>query len=112
MANVGASMRYAMSRYGSLASAYNRAGGYDAGGWLGTGVSTIYNGFTKPEAILTPAESERFVNVADMFIQDANAGGKYVGQYIENQHVLDVDEVEAKTRRGIRRAMKEEGVNV
>ncbi|WP_330349702.1 phage tail tape measure protein [Streptomyces sp. NBC_00582] len=32
LANVYASMRYALSRYGSLASAYNRAGGYANGG--------------------------------------------------------------------------------
>ncbi|MFI6465664.1 phage tail tape measure protein [Streptomyces sp. NPDC050538] len=32
LANVYASMRYALSRYGSLASAYNRAGGYAKGG--------------------------------------------------------------------------------
>ncbi|MCX5562712.1 phage tail tape measure protein [Streptomyces sp. NBC_00038] len=32
LANIYASMRYAMSRYGSLASAYNRAGGYANGG--------------------------------------------------------------------------------
>ncbi|MDX3753737.1 phage tail tape measure protein [Streptomyces sp. AK08-02] len=32
LANIYASMRYALSRYGSLASAYNRAGGYASGG--------------------------------------------------------------------------------
>ncbi|MFF9088656.1 phage tail tape measure protein [Streptomyces sp. NPDC014991] len=32
LANIYASMRYAMSRYGSLASAYNRPGGYAKGG--------------------------------------------------------------------------------
>ncbi|MEV6836765.1 phage tail tape measure protein [Streptomyces sp. NPDC051133] len=32
LANIYASMRYAMSRYGSLAAAYNRAGGYASGG--------------------------------------------------------------------------------
>jgi phage-related protein len=32
LANVYASMRYALSRYGSLASAYNRPGGYAGGG--------------------------------------------------------------------------------
>lgn len=38
MANIYASMRYALSRYGSLASAYNRPGGYARGGILGGGV--------------------------------------------------------------------------
>ncbi|EFL01583.1 conserved hypothetical protein [Streptomyces sp. SPB78] len=32
LANIVASMRYALSRYGSLAAAYNRAGGYASGG--------------------------------------------------------------------------------
>ncbi|MFE9810711.1 phage tail tape measure protein [Streptomyces sp. NPDC005548] len=32
LANIYASMRYALSRYGSLASAYNRPGGYASGG--------------------------------------------------------------------------------
>lgn len=32
LANIYASMRYALSRYGSLAAAYNRAGGYAGGG--------------------------------------------------------------------------------
>jgi trimeric autotransporter adhesin len=42
VANIFASMRYALSRYGSLASAYNRKGGYAAGGPVmgpGTGTS-------------------------------------------------------------------------
>ena len=110
MANVAASMRYAMGTYGSLAAAYNRPGGYDAGGWLDPGISTIYNGFVKPEAILSPAESERFVNIADAFLDHNMAGGSFVGQHVENQYVMDPDEVQAKTRRGVRRAMKEAGV--
>ncbi|MGW0578758.1 peptidoglycan DD-metalloendopeptidase family protein, partial [Streptomyces sp. NPDC002920] len=35
MANVYASMRYALARYGSLSAAYNRPGGYARGGVLG-----------------------------------------------------------------------------
>lgn len=63
LANVYASMRYALSRYGSLAKAYNRAGGYAAGGrpaagelaWVGEagpelvrfkGGETVYNNRT------------------------------------------------------------------
>ena len=61
LANLYASMRYALARYGSLASAYNRAGGYASGGrpkagelaWVGeqgpelvrfgSGNSTVYD---------------------------------------------------------------------
>lgn len=42
VANIYSSMRYALARYGSLASAYNRKGGYAAGGFVsgpGTGTS-------------------------------------------------------------------------
>lgn len=37
MANIYASMRYALAQYGSLARAYNRPGGYARGGLLGGG---------------------------------------------------------------------------
>ncbi|WP_159027720.1 transglycosylase SLT domain-containing protein, partial [Streptomyces sp. NRRL S-1896] len=37
LANIYSSMRYALSRYGSLPRAYDRPGGYDSGGWLGPG---------------------------------------------------------------------------
>ncbi|ROQ27116.1 transglycosylase-like protein with SLT domain [Streptomyces sp. PanSC19] len=37
LANVYASMRYAMSRYGNLPNAYNRPGGYATGGFPGVG---------------------------------------------------------------------------
>lgn len=52
MSNILASMRYAISRYGSLAAAYNQAGGYslggtvpvfDQGGWVPPGRSMIDN---------------------------------------------------------------------
>lgn len=38
MANIYASMRYALSRYGSLSAAYNRPGGYAKGGIVGGGI--------------------------------------------------------------------------
>ncbi|MER6601198.1 peptidoglycan DD-metalloendopeptidase family protein [Streptomyces parvus] len=38
MANIYASMRYALARYGSLSRAYNRPGGYALGGIIGSGV--------------------------------------------------------------------------
>ncbi|MFR9794224.1 peptidoglycan DD-metalloendopeptidase family protein [Streptomyces sp. MB22_4] len=38
LANVYASMKYALARYGSLSAAYNRRGGYARGGILGGGI--------------------------------------------------------------------------
>ncbi|MFJ6316092.1 peptidoglycan DD-metalloendopeptidase family protein [Streptomyces californicus] len=46
MANIYASMRYALSRYGSLSRAYNRPGGYALGGIVGGGVQ-INTGFRR-----------------------------------------------------------------
>lgn len=51
--NILASMRYALATYGSLPAAYNRAGGYDDGGWLMPGFQSTFNGTAKPEPILT-----------------------------------------------------------
>ncbi|MFI7329366.1 peptidoglycan DD-metalloendopeptidase family protein [Streptomyces rubiginosohelvolus] len=51
MANIYASMRYALSRYGSLSSAYNRPGGYALGGIVG-GVQ-ISTGFRRGSGYAT-----------------------------------------------------------
>lgn len=56
LANVYASMKYALAAYGSLPSAYNRAGGYDSGGFLQPGMNLAYNGTGKPEPVLTTAQ--------------------------------------------------------
>ncbi|GAC81221.1 Phage-related protein [Gordonia malaquae] len=108
MANVASSMRYAMSRYGSLASAYDRAGGYDQGGWMDPGVNAFYNGFRKPEAVLTPSESEAFVGIAQRWVEDERAGSTYVGQQVQNQWLVDPDAQSASTRRSVRRAIRQE----
>jgi TP901 family phage tail tape measure protein len=50
-ANIYSSFKYALSRYGSLSNAFNRAGGYDNGGWLPKGLSLAYNGTGAPERI-------------------------------------------------------------
>ena len=43
LANIYASMRYALARYGSLSAAYNRPGGYARGGILGGGIRISSN---------------------------------------------------------------------
>ncbi|MFF3330009.1 transglycosylase SLT domain-containing protein [Streptomyces sp. NPDC002888] len=78
LANIYASMRYAMSAYGSLPTAYNRPGGYakggrvvpnlyDDGGYLPPGLSLVANGTGSPEPVMT---SQQF---ADM--RAAKSGG-------------------------------------
>jgi phage-related protein len=52
-ANLYASFAYALSRYGSLSNAFNRAGGYDSGGWLQPGYTLAYNGTGRRERVLT-----------------------------------------------------------
>ncbi|MFI7017894.1 transglycosylase SLT domain-containing protein [Streptomyces sp. NPDC050164] len=64
LANIYASMRYAMAAYGSLPTAYNRPGGYadggrvtptwyDDGGMIPPGLSLVANGTGKPEPVFT-----------------------------------------------------------
>ncbi len=86
-ANITGSMRYAIGNYGSLASAFNRPGGYadggvvkfDTGGWLQPGFTTAYNGTGKPERVRT-AE------------QEMSGGGTF--------HLYDVSGVLIGTMRG------------
>ncbi len=59
LANVYASMRYALRAYGSLSRAYNRAGGYDLGGLArGEGFMPKFTG--SPERVLSPRQTAAF----------------------------------------------------
>lgn len=62
IANIVAGINYIRGRYGSIYNVQQAVGatpmGYDQGGWLPPGVSTVYNGLGKPEAVLTPAQLE------------------------------------------------------
>lgn len=53
LSNILASFHYAINRYGSLPTAFNRPGGYDSGGWLPPGITPTVNLTGKPEAVLT-----------------------------------------------------------
>jgi phage-related minor tail protein len=73
LANIYASMRYALATYGSLPRAYDRAGGYDSGGWLQPGVTAAINETGRPEAILTGPQWQAVSSLA------ANRGGLAAG---------------------------------
>lgn len=56
LANIYASIRYTLARYGTLA-AWGRPGGYDQGGWLPPGISLAYNGTGRPERVIPSGQS-------------------------------------------------------
>lgn len=64
LANVYASMRYALAQYGSLPRAYNRAGGYDSGGYLQPGLNLAYNGTGRPEPVFTTSQANALTRMA------------------------------------------------
>lgn len=76
LANVYASMRYALSAYGSLPAAYNRAGGYDSGGYLQPGLNLAYNGTGRPEPVFTTRQANALVSLA----ASGGGGGLQAGQ--------------------------------
>ena len=87
LSNILASMRYALARYGSLSSAYNRAGGYaeggrvtpavfDNGGILAPGINVVHNRLGKPEALVRPEQ------------YDWRSGGPVVMKLVDSDGVL------------------------
>lgn len=64
-ANVAASMRYAMARYGSLPAAYNRPGGYHDGGVMGPGAGWFHKTAFSPERVLSPRQTVAFDRLVD-----------------------------------------------
>ncbi|MGY1579764.1 transglycosylase SLT domain-containing protein [Streptomyces sp. MN13] len=92
LANIYSSMRYALSTYGSLPRAYDRAGGYDSGGWLQPGVTTAVNLTGKPEAVLTAGQWRT--------MQAAAAGGSLDGMtvnvWVGNEQIRDITRAEVR----------------
>ena len=69
VADLIASMRYIKANYGSV---YNIPGilsgvygGYDSGGWLPPGATLAFNQTRGPEAVLTPSQSQAFIDVGE-----------------------------------------------
>jgi SLT domain-containing protein len=110
LANVYASMRYALSRYGSLPRAYNRPGGYDEGGWLGPGQIGV-NHLRQPEAVLTPSQWRTMSSLAaaggtsrfegDLYLDSGEFLGRVRGE--AQQVVMERDRLVMAAGRGGRR---------
>ena len=103
LSNILASMRYAKSRYGSLAAAYNRAGGYaeggdvvkplwyDSGGYLPPGLSLVANGTGRYETVRTHEQEQAL---------RSSMGGQIVVNGIRHDSVPEfVDALEFAMRR-------------
>lgn len=67
-ANIRASMNYAVARYGSLSAAYDRAGGYDSGGWVFPGKTLVNNESGVPEAVLTGMQWSKVYSLIDTIL--------------------------------------------
>lgn len=78
VANIVAGINYIKSRYGSIFNVQQAVGstprGYDSGGWLPPGYSTVYNGTRRPEAVFT-ADQFDVITAAAM----NTAGGEFSG---------------------------------
>ena len=80
LANVFAGLNYAEHAYPSLQYAMDKPGGYDSGGLLPPGLSTVYNGTRQPEAVLTGGQWDAI-----------NRGNDLVGLGISGHMTLDPD---------------------
>ncbi len=58
LANIYAGLNYALHRYPSLQYAMDKPGGYDNGGGLPPGLSTVWNGTGRIENVRSPAEAD------------------------------------------------------
>ncbi|WP_181771289.1 tape measure protein [Amycolatopsis pittospori] len=69
IANIVAGINYIKARYGSIFNVQQAVGstprGYDTGGWLPPGMSTVYNGTGKPEAVFTAEQFDLISRAAD-----------------------------------------------
>jgi hypothetical protein len=85
VANVAAAIHYIVGRYGNI-SRVQQANpnlppkGYDQGGWLMPGTMPV-NGLGRPEAVLTPEQSEAFIALA-RHLAAQGVGGASVGRQV------------------------------
>jgi tape measure domain-containing protein len=77
VANLVAGIRYILARYRTIFNVQQAVGstprGYDEGGWLPPGYSTVYNGTGRPEAVFTAQQFDAITAAA------GSDGGTFVG---------------------------------
>ncbi len=93
-ANIYAGMAYALKRYGSIAAIDPkvRPVGYDSGGYLQPGFTTVFNGTGKPEPVVLPGVLDEMAKagaamragagIGDVYVQSP-ISGEYLRAYIE-----------------------------
>jgi len=94
LANIYAAVRYTISRYGSGPAGWNRAGGYDSGGWLMPGWTPAFNGTGSPERVLGPGEGAGSGNAAVIF----NHYGPLIGDDVDSWIVQKLDRLKRQGR--------------
>lgn len=92
LANVLASMRYAIARYGSLGAAYNRAGGYANGAIIDRPTVGLV-GEAGPEVILPLNRPDRAASLARRAGLGGLGGANVRIDHLEVHKTADVDEV-------------------
>jgi len=105
MANIVSSMRYALKRYGSLSAAYNRKGGYDAGG-VADGMGFLAKATIAPERVLSPRQTQAFEQMVSREFSGATFGaGRPSGPanvtvqarvFVGDREITDIARVEAE----------------
>lgn len=76
LANIVASIRYTLSRYGDLEKGWNRKGGYANGGWTGPGSKYDPAGIVHADEYVIRRESQRSISrVAPGLLDSLNARG-------------------------------------
>jgi phage-related protein len=100
LANVYASMRYALAAYGSLPRAYNRAGGYDSGGYLQPGLNLAYNGTGRPEPVFTTNQANALTSLASRGVEAGGVGDLHVKVYVGDREITDIARAEVHRSNG------------
>jgi SLT domain-containing protein len=99
LANVYSSMKYALGAYGSLSKAYNRAGGYDSGGYLQPGLNLAYNGTGRPEPVFTTAQANALTSLAARSASQ-QLGDLSVSVFVGNEQITHIARTEVRTAQG------------